>query len=681
MRDRTSVCARGGVALRDGVHTGAVPVATYMRELSRPMKDSMRMGTTSRAVAVRPSRDGMIGAGQRPARARANGRVARLRARCALPWAGSLVAGVLIALLLAGPSRSAGEDAAFLELVVTESASGEVVVDLKTSSPLPRTNVFTLVDPARLVVDLSGAQSALLESQGKLDVARFIGFRTGVHNGKLRVVLDGSPPGTPIGQYREQARPDGLRLVLPMRTAAVPGVVPRERADLPPGEALPTLFETQVPVDAVPYEPPTLPAGMPLPPLPEDDGLRHLGVSSCAGSPCHGSAVERGSAVLQTEYIIWRGQDRHSVAYSALFNDQSKKVARNLGYSTPPHETKLCLDCHADNVPARLRAGTFSLEDGVGCESCHGGGERYLAGHDYLQTNAQNLEQGMYPTDDPVARAELCLSCHYGSASKEVTHRLIGAGHPRLTFELQTFTVIQPAHFRMGRDGVEKATGSPAGIAVWATGQAVAGRKLLKAFISGHTSVEGIWTEFTRYNCYSCHQPVNAQTWLSDTRLPQGAGIPGINTANLEMVGHAVRGTDPQAWPAYDRALRALRRSPGDPAMNVREAAQTLHRQLEAAIPKFGALAAEPASVQATLDLVVDGGAGVGRHDFLYAEQAVMAAQVLIDQLDAVGGMGAVDVQALRRRMGALLDGVADPETYDAAGVGAKFRALRASLP
>ena len=58
-----------------------------------------------------------------------------------------------------------------------------------------------------------------------------------------------------------------------------------------------------------------------------------------------------------------------------------------------------------------------------------------------------------------------------------------------------------------------------------------------------------------------------------------------------------------------------------------------------------------------------------------------MAAQVLIDQLDAVGGMGAVDVQALRRRMGALLDGVADPETYDAAGVGANFRALRASLP
>ena len=49
-------------------------------------------------------------------------------------------------------------------------------------------------------------------------------------------------------------------------------------------------------------------------------------------------------------------------------------------------------------------------------------------------------------------RAGLCLSCHFGNQEKFVTHRMMGAGHPRMSFELDTFTQLQPAHFVVDED-------------------------------------------------------------------------------------------------------------------------------------------------------------------------------------------------------------------------------------
>ena len=56
-------------------------------------------------------------------------------------------------------------------------------------------------------------------------------------------------------------------------------------------------------------------------------------------------------------------------------------------------------------------------------------------------THAGNVARGLYPTSDPVAQARLCLSCHFGNRDKFVTHRMMGAGHPRMSFELETFEI------------------------------------------------------------------------------------------------------------------------------------------------------------------------------------------------------------------------------------------------
>ena len=62
--------------------------------------------------------------------------------------------------------------------------------------------------------------------------------------------------------------------------------------------------------------------------LPQYGADRHTGVTSCAGSTCHGSAAPwRNSTVLQNEYITWEQKDRHAKAYKTLLTERSQRIA------------------------------------------------------------------------------------------------------------------------------------------------------------------------------------------------------------------------------------------------------------------------------------------------------------------------------------------------------------------
>src|SRR5262249_51750565 len=160
-----------------------------------------------------------------------------------------------------------------------------------------------------------------------------------------------------------------------------------------------------------------------------------------------------------------------------LLSDRSKEIAKKLNLPRPPHLTTECLDCHTHN-PRQYEKG-FRISDGVACEACHGPAERWLKSHvEPDATHAKNLANGMYPTNDDVARPRLCLSCHLGTEQKFVTHKIMAAGHPRMSFELDTFTAIGPAHFRIDADWQER-KGSWNGVRAWAIGQAVAAQELM----------------------------------------------------------------------------------------------------------------------------------------------------------------------------------------------------------
>src|SRR6516225_11872146 len=85
------------------------------------------------------------------------------------------------------------------------------------------------------------------------------------------------------------------------------------------------------------------------PPLPYQSKDKSIGVVNCSNSLCHGSVQPfKDSNVLQTEYVTWSRVDKHARAYKVLANEQSQRIARNLGIGDP-QKAPLCLNCHAHN--------------------------------------------------------------------------------------------------------------------------------------------------------------------------------------------------------------------------------------------------------------------------------------------------------------------------------------------
>ncbi len=218
-------------------------------------------------------------------------------------------------------------------------------------------------------------------------------------------------------------------------------------------------------------------------PVPLVDKDIHMEVVTCAGSTCHGAVQALPNiGVRQNEFVTWQRHDKHARAYEVLLNERSQRIARNLGLESA-HTADVCLDCHANNVPPRRRHRTFQISDGVTCEACHGGAGRWIGTHiSAAATHRLNVASGLYPSADPVTRARLCLSCHFGDEHRFVTHRIMGAGHPRMSFELDTFTSIQPAHFDSDGD-YRKRKGSWSGVQTWAIGQSLALGYLLDSII------------------------------------------------------------------------------------------------------------------------------------------------------------------------------------------------------
>ncbi|MCI0517964.1 MAG: cytochrome c family protein, partial [Woeseiaceae bacterium] len=277
--------------------------------------------------------------------------------------------------------------------------------------------------------------------------------------------------------------------------------------------------------------------------LPQGDAYDHEGVATCAASQCHGSAVPReGSGVFQNEYVTWTQNDPHSQAYLTLGTEASEAIAKRLGIGNA-RTSDLCLDCHSDNVEPGRRGERFQISDGVSCEACHGGAQKWLPTHHNTPavSHTGNVAAGLYPTDQVQARAALCLSCHLGTADKFATHRIMAAGHPRLAFELDTFTELwrtagrQP-HYRVDDDYRERKA-APSHSYTWGAGLVADGRQRLALILGPTFARDSLFPELGLYDCHACHRSMKSVRWRS---LPRhggaGPGVPFINDSSFVMI-------------------------------------------------------------------------------------------------------------------------------------------------
>lgn len=126
---------------------------------------------------------------------------------------------------------------------------------------------------------------------------------------------------------------------------------------------------------------------------------KYIGVKKC--SMCHKSDAKGN------QYGQWLST-KHAKAYETLGTDAAKETAQKAGVTVNPQEAPKCLKCHttAFGVDAGLLDSSFSKEDGVQCEACHGAGSDYMA-MSVMQDKAKSVENGLIEPS-----ADVCVKCH-----------------------------------------------------------------------------------------------------------------------------------------------------------------------------------------------------------------------------------------------------------------------------
>lgn len=297
-------------------------------------------------------------------------------------------------------------------------------------------------------------------------------------------------------------------------------------------------------------------------------GYKYVGPGSCSASACHGGIQARDTTkVLQNEYSTWIVQDRHARAYSVLKQPLAQRMAKTLKIGDPTREQK-CLACHALSVPAAQRGSQLDITEGVSCESCHGPAEMWLGPHiEAKAEHAKMVSLGLVDNKNLAVRSEQCLTCHLGAPGVEVDHEMLAAGHPDLTFELDSFSSIEPPHWvEKAPDAKEPINDKLIGVRIWSIGQATQLEESLKRLARHARNQAGpgyttVWPEYTEMDCMSCHHSLTKpdDSWRQkDGYGGRRPGNPPYNPSRYVVFRHLAKSADPAAAAELDTTLTQI---------------------------------------------------------------------------------------------------------------------------
>lgn len=129
------------------------------------------------------------------------------------------------------------------------------------------------------------------------------------------------------------------------------------------------------------------------------------GTSKCG--ECHG-LKNSGDQITP-----WKNS-KHSGAYTVLFSSKAIEYNKTNGLKAPETEEK-CLKCHTTSGYL-TDAGTgeyYNINEGVGCEACHGAGSHYSPA-EIMKVESAFIRNGGIKGD-----RETCLNCHNPKGNKE----------------------------------------------------------------------------------------------------------------------------------------------------------------------------------------------------------------------------------------------------------------------
>lgn len=134
----------------------------------------------------------------------------------------------------------------------------------------------------------------------------------------------------------------------------------------------------------------------------QDKPVQYVGSKKCKS--CHNSKKSG------YQFKIWAASP-HANAYTTLASEESKAIAKKMGIKDPQKSEK-CLICHVTGAgkDASMFAKTFNMEEGVGCEACHGPGSVYKSMKimkDIYAGKVKGADYGLINADEAQ-----CKTCH-----------------------------------------------------------------------------------------------------------------------------------------------------------------------------------------------------------------------------------------------------------------------------
>ncbi|WP_284124972.1 multiheme c-type cytochrome [Parerythrobacter aestuarii] len=410
-----------------------------------------------------------------------------------------------------------------------------------------------------------------------------------------------------------------------------------------------------------------------LPASQANGNARFEGVATCAGSTCHGRAEGNGAVVRQDEIATWQEPSSpsgaHSRAYAVLAGRRGQQIARSLGLGSATSAPE-CLGCHTTFVPEAQRGPRFQVTDGVGCESCHGASEGWLPTH-YARpaTHQSNVAAGLIPLEQPQARARVCLDCHYGSAKigQFVTHSMMAAGHPRISFELDLFSALQQ-HHDFDLDYADR-KGRLDSVQLWAVGQAEAVRRSTSLFAQPDKGMRGMFPEFYFLDCHSCHRPINdgperTLTFETNPGRPIPFGNPPFNDENIIMLTAVSRVLAPGAAGGFEEASKEFHRAMGQGRAKAQEAAIALGARAGALSDALASRSYGESDTFAVIANIARDATSDRFTDYAGSVQAVMAVDTLLNALVREGRISIGAAAGIRTNINRAYDAVSGPNRY-----------------
>lgn len=409
-------------------------------------------------------------------------------------------------------------------------------------------------------------------------------------------------------------------------------------------------------------------------------GFKYVGPGSCSAVACHGGIQPISvTKVQQNEYSTWVTSDKHAHAYAALKEPLGKQIAQILKLG-PAEKSPRCLTCHALDVPATEHAREFDIAEGVSCESCHGPASQWLGPH--LQATAVHSRMvtlGMYDNKNLALRAEKCLTCHLGAVGMSVDHELIAAGHPDLTFELDSFSAVEPPHWvEKGPDG-RPSTDPLLGVKAWAVGQAVELQQSMLR-LSRHAK-SGPWPEFSEMDCITCHHALTGpQSWRQrEGYKGHRPGDPPYNLSHYVLFRRFAEEVNPKldaelATEATKVSALVSSMSPDRTAVeaDANHAAELAERM----VAEVRDATYDRARTERLLLAITGDADSIAADGERTAEQATMTVDSLYIAQAKVGGTNA----ATRAAIDGLFKLVNNPSAYNAPQFAAQMKKVRATM-